>query len=58
MKKKVEYTDAPKDVEDALLNATEIEDFLPPPEQLIEKITDNNLHPEVDMGKAEGSETW
>lgn len=37
MNKNDKYTDAPKDIEDALLNATIVEDFLPPPEQLIVK---------------------
>jgi predicted DNA binding CopG/RHH family protein len=37
MKKSGRYTDAPKEINDALLSATEIEDFLPPPDQLIAK---------------------
>ncbi len=37
MNKNVKYTDAPDDIEDALMNATVMEDFLPPPEQLIAK---------------------
>lgn len=37
MKSKVKYSDAPADIQDALLNAKEIEDFLPPPELLIAK---------------------
>ena len=37
MKREVKYTDAPEDINDALQSATRIEDFLPPPEQLIAK---------------------
>ena len=37
MKSKVKYSDAPEEIHDALLNAKEIEDFLPPPELLIAK---------------------
>ena len=33
--KKTTYTDAPEDIEDALMHAEEVPDFLPPPEQLI-----------------------
>ena len=35
--KKTKYTDAPEDIEDALMHAEEVHDFLPPPEQLIVK---------------------
>ena len=35
MKKKMKYSDAPAEIKDALLNAIEVEDFLPPPELLI-----------------------
>lgn len=37
MKRKVIYRDAPEDIHDALLEAKEIDDFLPPPELLITK---------------------
>ncbi len=37
MNKNSKYTEAPEEIENALLSATEIEDFLPPPEQLIAK---------------------
>lgn len=35
--KKNSYSEAPKEINDALLSAIEIEDFLPPPDQLIAK---------------------
>lgn len=37
MKKHDRYTDAPKEIDDALLSAAVIDDFLPPPEHLIAK---------------------
>ena len=37
MKNKVKYNDAPEEIHDALLNAKEIDDFLPPQELLIAK---------------------
>jgi predicted DNA binding CopG/RHH family protein len=37
MKSKVSYSDAPDDIQDALLNAKEVVDFLPPPELLFVK---------------------
>jgi hypothetical protein len=37
MKKDKRYEDAPEDVREALSSAKEIQDFLPPPEQLILK---------------------
>jgi len=41
MNKSNRYTNAPEEINEALLNAAEIEDFLPPPEQLIRKKLDN-----------------
>ena len=38
MKSKIDYTDAPSDVEQALTTNRHIEDFLPPPEKLVEKM--------------------
>ena len=37
MKRKINYTDAPDDIHDAIINAREVEDFLPPPELLFTK---------------------
>jgi predicted DNA binding CopG/RHH family protein len=37
MKDKVSYSNAPDDIHDALLNAREVVDFLPPPELLFTK---------------------
>ena len=37
MKKKITYVDAPADIDDALKNAREIPDFLPPPGELVLK---------------------
>jgi len=36
--KKTHYEKAPQEYENVLLNAKEVKDFLPPPEQLIPKI--------------------
>jgi len=38
MKSKIEYKDAPFDMEKALDKANQVADFLPPPDQLVEKI--------------------
>jgi predicted DNA binding CopG/RHH family protein len=37
MKKKTVYEKAPEDIGDALMNAREVEDVLPPPDQLVKK---------------------
>lgn len=37
MKKKIHYTDAPVEVQNTILQGEVVEDFLPPPEQLITK---------------------
>ena len=37
MKKRINYTDAPKNVSKALRESNIVEDFLPPPEELIRK---------------------
>ncbi len=37
MKSKIHYTDAPEEIQDAILQGEVVEDFLPPPEQLIAK---------------------
>lgn len=37
MKKDDIYTDAPDDLDDAILSGTRVEDFLPPPELLVAK---------------------
>ncbi len=37
MKKKTDYTEAPKAIRKALAEAEEVEDFLPPPDKLITK---------------------
>ncbi|MDR1358236.1 MAG: BrnA antitoxin family protein [Coriobacteriales bacterium] len=38
MKDAIEYTDAPADVEYALAGKVRVLDFLPPPEQLVERV--------------------
>ena len=38
MKKKTEYSDAPKQVAESISLSERIDDFLPPPERLIKKI--------------------
>jgi len=38
MKKNIRYTDAPEEIEDSLLIAKEVPDFLPPPDKLIAKV--------------------
>jgi predicted DNA binding CopG/RHH family protein len=37
MKRKIEYSDAPEEIAEALAEAVEVNDFLPPPEKLIAK---------------------
>jgi predicted DNA binding CopG/RHH family protein len=37
MKNKIHYTDAPEEIQDAILQGEVVEDFLPPPQQLIAK---------------------
>ena len=38
MRKKIKYSDSPKDISNAILTSTKIKDFLPPPEKLIPKV--------------------
>ena len=62
MKNKVTYSDAPEEIQDALLNAEEIEDFLPPPELLIakeetKKITISLSKKSIDFFKSVSEET-
>ena len=35
MRKKTRYSNAPKDISEAILKSTKIKDFLPPPEKLV-----------------------
>jgi predicted DNA binding CopG/RHH family protein len=37
MKRKIIYTEAPKNVSRAIIDGEEIDDFLPPPEKLVRK---------------------
>ena len=37
MKRKIVYTDAPFEIEEALERAVTVEDFLPPPSQLVRR---------------------
>ena len=38
MKRKIEYKDAPQEIEQSLSVGERVMDFLPPPEQLVEKV--------------------
>jgi len=35
MKKKINYTNSPKDISEAILKSTRVKDFLPPPDKLV-----------------------
>ena len=49
MKKKIKYSNAPKEVADAIEKSVRIKDFLPPPEKLVAK--DDSVRITINLNK-------